>query len=98
MEEVMAAGAATARLVTLVTAKEKREFERKAKAMGFRSVGDLVRRSVRAYEGDPDAEELALMARLLRDSNEGALKALEDARCELRETRAYFQGKAEADR
>jgi hypothetical protein len=40
---------ATERVTILVSPKEKAEFETKARRLGLRSVGELVRRSVRTY-------------------------------------------------
>lgn len=40
---------ATERVTVLVSRKEKAEFESKARRLGLRSVGELVRRSVKHY-------------------------------------------------
>jgi len=44
---------ATERVTILVSRKEKAEFESKARRLGLRSVGELVRRSVRHYPPAP---------------------------------------------
>ena len=86
---------ATARLVTLVTPKEKREFEAKARRLGFGSVGDLVRTSVRSYQSDVDTldPELALLLRALEEGNRRALESLDSAERAIDATLAYFDGK-----
>jgi hypothetical protein len=68
---------ATERVTILVSPKEKAAFETKARRLGLRSVGELVRRSVRTYSpragGAANGEDAAyrrLEADLTRRSSE----------------------------
>jgi hypothetical protein len=90
--------AVTERVTVLVSAREKAEFEAKAKSLGLKSVGELVRRSVKDYRSheERDAEMLlehpavARLLQLLEESNRRAHEALDDAERELAATRAHF--------
>jgi hypothetical protein len=92
----MAAGAATARLVTLVTPREKREIEAKARRLGFSSVGELVRTSVRSYGSSVESlePELELMLRALEEGNQRAIESLENAERAIDATLAYFDARS----
>ncbi|MCC7048424.1 MAG: hypothetical protein IT562_17040 [Alphaproteobacteria bacterium] len=84
--------AATERVVVLMTPAEKRALERKAKATQL-SAGELVRRSVEAF--DPRLADRTVLALLdsFAASHEAAATALESAEREMAETRAYFARK-----
>ena len=83
---------ATERVVVLMTRAEKRAMETKAKRMGT-STGELVRRSVDAFEPEADNAELARLLDVLTSSHRKTLAALDKADRELAETRAYFAAK-----
>ncbi|MCC6467092.1 MAG: hypothetical protein IT563_02125 [Alphaproteobacteria bacterium] len=89
--------AATERVVVLMTPAEKRALERKAKTSQL-SAGELVRRSVEAF--DPRLADRAVLAMLdsFAASHVAAVAALEHAERELAETRAYFARKRGARR
>jgi hypothetical protein len=93
----MTMAAATERVVVLMTPTEKRALERKAKATRL-SAGELVRRSVEAF--DPRFTDQAVLAMLdsFTASHETTLRALDNAERELAETRAYFARKREGRR
>ena len=77
------------RMVVLVTPEQKRAIVSRAKAQRL-TMGEVVRRSVAAYEGD---DELALIERLVervKASSRDATKALATAESEVRGTLAYF--------
>jgi len=89
---------ATERIVTLVSPREKKAFEAKARKLGFKSVGELIRRSVEAYnpeleELEERAAEIDALLKILAESNKQANKALDEAEAEFRITRAYFDSK-----
>lgn len=77
------------RMVVLVTPEQKRAIVSRAKAQRL-TMGEMVRRSVAAYEGE---EELALIERLVervKASSREATRALAAAEAEVRGTLAYF--------
>lgn len=76
------------RVVTLMTASEKRHLEAKARRAGV-SVGEFVRRSVDAYdvEGSQELEQLAALAKEFKDSAEKALASVIGAREDVARTR-----------
>jgi hypothetical protein len=57
------------------------------------SIGELVRRSVEAYDPELEEAELEVLLRLLEDSQQRAMKALDGAERELAATEAYFAAK-----
>ncbi len=81
--------AATARVVTLMTPGEKSNLEAKARKAGL-SVGEVVRRSVEAYDPEEmrQLEELAVLAREFRSSMEKASASLDHANAAIEKTRA----------
>jgi hypothetical protein len=83
---------ASERVVVLMPPDDKASLEQKARRAGV-SIGELVRRSVAAYEPDLEEAELEALLRLLRDSQERALAALDAAERELATTEAYFTAK-----
>lgn len=84
--------AATERIVVLMSKPEKRALEAKARRMGT-STGEVVRRSVDAFDPEADDAELEKLLDLLTSSHEATLAALDKAERELAETRAYFAAK-----
>jgi hypothetical protein len=89
--------AVTARVVTLMTPREKSNLEAKARKAGL-SVGEVVRRSVDAYDPDEmrQLEEIAEFARTFRESAERASAAVDRANANIEETLEYFQRRREA--
>lgn len=79
----------TARVVTLMTPREKANLEAKAKDAGL-SVGEFVRRSVDAFDGKEmrELEQLAALAREFRLSVEQAAVAVDRANNTIEQTRA----------
>jgi hypothetical protein len=86
------ATAATERVVVLMAPQEKTRLEEKARRAGT-SVGELVRRSVDAYEPEIGARDIEALLQLLEDSQRAAFSALDDAEQELAATRTYFEAK-----
>jgi hypothetical protein len=80
---------ATARVVTLMTPSEKSNLEAKARKAGL-SVGEVVRRSVDAYDPEEmrQLEELAVLAREFRLSMERASASLDRANATIEKTRS----------
>jgi len=87
---------ATARVVTLMTPREKSNLEAKARKAGL-SVGEVVRRSVDAYDPDElqQLEQIADLARAFRESAERASAAVDRANANIEETLEYFRRKRE---
>lgn len=75
---------ASARVVTLMTPGEKSALEKKARRAGL-SVGELVRRSVDAYDPEElrDLEQLAGLAAEVRRRTETSLANVARARAEV---------------
>jgi Ribbon-helix-helix protein, copG family len=82
----------TQRVVVLMPAEDKARAEEKARRAGV-SVGELVRRSIAAYEPELEEAEFEALLRLLQDSQERAMQALDAADRELAATEAYFAAK-----
>ncbi|PSJ62529.1 hypothetical protein [Kumtagia ephedrae] len=78
---------ATARVVTLMTPGEKSNLEAKARKAGL-SVGEIVRRSVEAYDPEEmrQLEELAVLAREFRASAERASRAVDRTNASIEKT------------
>jgi phage gp37-like protein len=83
---------ASERLVVLMTPAEKRRLEAKARRLGA-SAGELVRRSVKAYDAEADDRQVETLLRQLAEAHTATLAALDRAERELAATRAYFAGK-----
>jgi hypothetical protein len=83
---------ATERVVVLMTRAEKKALEVKARRLGA-STGELVRRSVSAYDEDLDSPEIEALLESLKTSHENTIAALDRAERELAETRAWFAKK-----
>jgi hypothetical protein len=79
--------AVTARVVTLMTPREKSNLEAKARKAGL-SVGEVVRRSVKAYDPEEmrQLEEIADFARAFRESAERASAAVDRTRENIAQT------------
>jgi hypothetical protein len=79
--------AVTARVVTLMTPREKSNLEAKARKAGL-SVGEVVRRSVNAYDPEEmrQLEEIADFARAFRESAERASAAVDRTRENIAQT------------
>ena len=88
--------AATERVVVLMPPEDKARLEEKARRART-SVGELVRRSVDAYDPELEEVELEALLRLLEDSQQRAMKALDAAERELATTEAYFAAKRAGD-
>lgn len=84
--------AATQRVVVLMPPEDKARLEEKARHAGT-SIGELVRRSVEAYEPELEGAELEALVRLLEESQARAMRSLDDAEKELAVTRAHFDAK-----
>lgn len=84
--------AATQRVVVLMPPEDKARLDDKARRAGT-SIGELVRRSVEAYEPELEGAELEVLVRLLEESQARAMRSLDDAQKELAVTRAYFDAK-----
>jgi hypothetical protein len=84
--------AATERVVVLMPPEDKARLEAKARRAST-SVGELVRRSVDAYEPELEGAELEALVRLLEESQARAMRSLDEAEKELAVTRAYFDAK-----
>jgi len=80
------------RVVVLMTPAEKRGLEAKARRLGA-SAGELVRRSLKAYDPQADNSEIEAMVKLLVATHRRTLAALDKAERELAETRSYFARK-----
>lgn len=83
------------RMVVLVTPEQKRAIVSRAKARRL-TMGEMVRRSVVAYEGE---DELALIERMVervKASSREATGALAAAESEVRGTLAYFANRRKA--
>ena len=80
------------RVVTLMTASEKRHLEAKARQAGI-SVGEFVRRSVDAYDAEEarELEQLAVLAREFRQSAERASAAVDRANAKVLQTIEYLR-------
>lgn len=78
---------ATARVVTLMTPGEKSNLEAKARKAGL-SVGEVVRRSVEAYDPEEmrQLEQLAAVAREFRLSAERASRAVDLTNAKIEKT------------
>lgn len=79
--------AVTARVVTLMTPSEKMKLEAKARGAGL-SVGELVRRSVEAYDPEEmrQLEQIAELAREFRLGAERASRAVDRANAKIETT------------
>ncbi len=82
--------AATARMVVLMSPREKAALEAKARRAGRISAGELVRRAVAAYDEGAEAEaaELRLLLNVLATRHTEALRRLDAAERKLDETLA----------
>jgi Ribbon-helix-helix protein, copG family len=85
-------GAATERVVVLMPPEDKARLEEKARRAGT-SIGELVRRSIDAYDPELQGAELESLVRLLEESHARAMKSLDEAEKELATTRAYFDAR-----
>ena len=85
--------AATERVVVLMPPGDKARLEEKARRAGT-SIGELVRRSVEAYEPELEGAELEALVRLLEESQARAMASLDEAEREFEITRAYFDAKS----
>ncbi|MGO8919614.1 MAG: hypothetical protein ACLQJR_27245 [Stellaceae bacterium] len=93
-----AAKGLTRRLVVLMTPALKKAIARKAAAAKM-SAGELIRRSIEAYEPEARGNEI-LVRELLSSLKKGqaeALQALDEAEAELQRTRDYFAAKRERE-
>jgi hypothetical protein len=88
---------ATERVVVLMTRTEKKALEAKAKRLGA-STGELVRRSVSAFDESADLAQVEALLKTLDASHRATLVALDSAEQELRETRAWFARKRKGAR
>lgn len=86
--------AVTARVVTLMTPREKSMLEAKARKAGL-SVGEVVRRSIEAYDPEEirQLDQLAELAREFRLSAERASAAVDQASAKVRQTVEYLRRK-----
>jgi hypothetical protein len=84
--------AATERVVVLMTPAEKRALEAKARRVGA-STGQLVRRSVAAFDEADDSAEVEALLKTFGTTHAATLAALDRAERELAETRAWFAKK-----
>ena len=84
--------AATERVVVLMPPEDKARLEEKARRAGT-SIGELVRRSIDAYDPELQGAELESLVRLLEESHARAMKSLDEAEKELATTRAYFDAR-----
>ena len=84
--------AATERVVVLMPPEDKARLEAKARRAGT-SIGELVRRSVDAYDPELEEAELEALLRLLEESQARSMRSLDEAEKELAATRAYFDAK-----
>lgn len=80
---------ASERVVVLMPPEDKAKLEDKARRWGM-SVGELVRRSVRAYEPDDQLAAVESLLAALDHTNREAMAALADAERELAATERYF--------
>ena len=87
---------AAQRVVVLMPPTDKLRLEEKARRAGT-SIGELVRRSVEAYDPDLEGGELEALVSLLEDSQARAMTALDHAERELAATEAYFAAKRALD-
>jgi hypothetical protein len=81
--------AVTQRVVVLMPPEDKARLEEKAGRAGT-SIGELVRRSVDAYDPELQAAALEALVRLIEESRARAMRSLDEAEKELATTRAYF--------
>jgi hypothetical protein len=87
----------TERVVVLMSRREKAQLEAKARRVKA-SVGELVRRSVAAYDPDEaQSVEIEALLAVLEASHREAIAALDDAQRELAETRAQLARGGEGD-
>jgi hypothetical protein len=84
--------AATERVVVLMPPEDKARLEEKARRART-SIGELVRRSVEAYDPELEGAELEALLRLVEESHARAMRSLDEAEKELAVTRAYFDAK-----
>ncbi len=77
------------RIVVLVTPQQKRAIVSRAKARRL-SMGEMVRRSVEAYDSDEDKLLLDKLIEQVRKSTVEARRALAEAEAEVKKTLAYF--------
>ncbi len=88
--------AATERVVVLMPPGDKAQLEEKARKAGT-SIAEIVRRSVAAYDPELEEAETEALLRLLEESQQRAMKALDAAERELAATEAYFAAKRAGD-
>jgi hypothetical protein len=77
----------TSRTVVLLRPSERKRLEKLAAAESVSS-GEILRRSLQAYEKDPSPSEQETLAALLKEANsalDSALLAVRSARSEIRE-------------
>ena len=77
------------RLMVLVKPAQKRSIVSRARARRL-SMGEMVRRSVEAYQSDEDAALLARLVKELEASSREAMRALREAEAEVKKTLAHF--------
>jgi hypothetical protein len=84
--------AATARVVVLMSPEEKAQLDAKAARAGSRSVGELIRRAIDAYDESDQAEakELAALLEVFRTTHAETMRQLDQTERKLDETLAYF--------
>jgi hypothetical protein len=80
---------ASERVVVLMSRDEKAALKDKARRVGA-SVGELVRRSVEAYDPDSDNAKIEAFLEIFEETHARTLAALDRAERELDETLAYF--------
>ena len=74
----MLVAAATQRVVVLMPPEDKAWLEEKARRAGT-SIGELVRRSVEAYDPELEGAELEALVRLLEEGQARAMRSLDEA-------------------
>jgi len=89
--------AATQRVVVFMPPEDKARLKAKARRAGT-SIGELVRRSVEAYEPELEGAEPETLLHLLSESQQRAMQALDDAEKELAITRAHFDAERNRER
>ena len=77
------------RMVVLVTPEQKRAIVSRAKAQRL-TMGEVVRRSVAAYEGEEERVLIERLVERVKASSREATRALAAAESEVRGTLAYF--------
>ena len=87
--------AATERVVVLMTPAEKKALEAKARRMGA-STGELVRRSVDAFDERLDSAGVEALLGALTEAHKSTVAALDRAEREIAETRAWFSSRRRA--